>query len=48
MGYLLLGVGAWVSQYRALIGYLLLVLLALACDLAIFWLALQSAKVGPV
>lgn len=48
LGWVLLVVGAWIADHRTTIGYLLLVLLALAVDLAVFWLALQSAKVGPV
>lgn len=43
----LLVICAWVQDHRTVLGYLFLIGIALACDVGLFWLALQSAKVGP-
>lgn len=50
LAYALLLLSAWVQDHQdtlAIAGYWLLIALALVCDAALVWLAVQSAHVGP-
>lgn len=41
-------IGAWVHAHREVLGMLALIGLALAADITVLWLAVQSARVGPL